>query len=33
MYFFDGQNLFFDQMATYGKSWGLYDFLEHGPKR
>lgn len=33
MYFFDGQNLFFDQMATYGKSWGLYDFLENWPKK
>ncbi|EFQ57685.1 alpha/beta hydrolase [Streptococcus downei] len=32
-YFFDGQNLFFDQMATYGKSWGLYDFLENWPKK
>ena len=21
MYFFDGHNLFFDQDATYGKSW------------
>lgn len=28
MYFFDGHNLFFDQDATYGKSWGLKDFLD-----
>ncbi len=28
MYFFDGHNLFSDQDATYGKSWGLKPFLE-----
>lgn len=28
MYFFDGHNLFSDETATYGKSWGLKDFLE-----
>ncbi|MGM9589203.1 MAG: alpha/beta hydrolase [Faecousia sp.] len=28
MYFFDGHNLFSDQDATYGKSWGMKDFLE-----
>ena len=28
MYFFDGHNLFFNQDATYGKSWGLKDFLD-----
>lgn len=28
MYFFDGHNLFFDSDATYGKSWGLKDFLD-----
>lgn len=27
MYFFDGHNLFSDSDATYGKSWGLKDFL------
>ena len=27
MYFFDGHNMFFDQDATYGKSWGFYEFL------
>ena len=28
MYFFDGHNLFFDEDATYGKSWGLKTFLD-----
>lgn len=28
MYMFDGHNLFFDDHATYGKSWGLRDFLD-----
>ena len=28
MYMFDGHNLFLDSEATYGKSWGLKDFLE-----
>lgn len=28
MYFFDGHNLFFDRDATYGKCWGLKDFLD-----
>ncbi len=28
MYFFDGHNLYNDEDATYGKSWGLKDFLE-----
>ena len=28
MYFFDGHNLFLDGDATYGKSWGMKDFLE-----
>ena len=32
MYFFDGHNLFFDERATYGKSWGLKDFLDHWEK-
>lgn len=27
LYMMDGQNLFFDEDATYGKSWGMYDFL------
>ena len=28
MYFFDGHNLFSDEDATYGKSWGMKAFLE-----
>ena len=28
MYFFDGHNLFFDEVATYGTCWGLKDFLD-----
>ena len=32
MYFFDGHNLFFDDVATYGKSWGLKDFLDQYEK-
>ena len=27
LYMFDGQNLFADADATYGKSWGLLDYL------
>ena len=32
MYFFDGHNLFFDECATFGKSWGLKDYLDHWEK-
>ena len=28
MYMFDGHNLFFDGEATFGKSWGLKDYLD-----
>ena len=28
MYMFDGQNVFLDSDATYGKSWGMYDFMQ-----
>lgn len=28
LYMFDGQNLFFDDHASYGKSWGLTEFME-----
>lgn len=28
LYMFDGQNVFFDSEATYGKSWGLKDYLD-----
>ena len=32
LYMFDGQNLFFDEDASFGKSWGLYDYLtENAP--
>ncbi len=33
MYFFDGHNLFFDTDATYGKCWGLKDFLDRWGKK
>jgi predicted alpha/beta superfamily hydrolase len=29
MYFFDGHNLFFDEDATFGKCWGLKEFLDN----
>lgn len=29
MYMFDGHNLFDDGEATYGKSWGLSDYLDY----
>ena len=32
MYFFDGHNLFSDEDATYGKSWGMKAFLESWAK-
>lgn len=32
MYFFDGHNLFTDEDATYGKSWGMKAFLEEWEK-
>ena len=33
MYFFDGHNLFYDEDATYGTSWGLKDFLDSWGKK
>lgn len=33
MYFFDGHNLFRDEDATYGKSWGLEPFLKNWRKK
>ena len=27
LYMFDGHNVFFDEDATYGKSWGMYKYL------
>ena len=32
MYFFDGHNLYYDEDATYGKSWGLKEFLDSWEK-
>lgn len=29
MYMFDGHNLFFDGDATYGKSWGIGEYLDY----
>ena len=28
MYMFDGHNVFFDEDATFGKSWGMNDYME-----
>lgn len=28
LYMFDGQNVFFNEDATYGKSWGMGDYLD-----
>lgn len=33
MYFFDGHNLYFNQDATYGKSWGMKEFLDGWDKK
>lgn len=33
MYFFDGHNLFYDSDATYGKSWGLKEFMDQWIKK
>lgn len=33
MYFFDGHNLFYDFDATYGKSWGLKEFMDSWEKK
>lgn len=32
IYMYDGHNLFDDQDATYGKSWGMESFLQHYDK-
>ena len=29
LYMFDGQNVFFDADATFGKSWGVADYLDY----
>ena len=31
MYMFDGQNIFFDEDATYKTSWGMSDYLSNNP--
>ena len=28
LYMFDGHNVFFDSDATYGKSWGMKDYMD-----
>ena len=33
MYYFDGHNLFLDRDATYGKSWGLEEYLSGWDKK
>ena len=33
MYFFDGHNLYYNEDATYGKSWGLKEFLDSWGKK
>lgn len=32
LYMFDGHNVFFDKDATYGKSWGMADYLDENPR-
>lgn len=32
MYMFDGHNVFFDTDATYGKSWGMYQYMRQSKK-
>jgi predicted alpha/beta superfamily hydrolase len=29
LYMFDGHNLFYDSDATYGKSWGMLDYMDY----
>lgn len=33
VYMYDGHNLFYDEDATYGKSWGLKEFLDQYDKK
>lgn len=33
MYMFDGHNIFLDEDATYGKSWGMKKFMEDSKKQ
>ena len=32
MYMFDGHNVFFDEDATFGKSWGMNKYMEESKK-
>jgi predicted alpha/beta superfamily hydrolase len=32
LYMFDGHNVFFDEDATYGKSWGMGEFMKQSGK-
>jgi len=32
LYMFDGHNVFFDSDATYGKSWGMKEYMERAKK-
>ena len=33
MYMFDGHNVFFDEDATFGKSWGMNKFMQDSGKQ
>ena len=33
LYMFDGHNVFFDSHATYGKSWGMGEYLDKNKKQ
>lgn len=33
LYMFDGHNVFFDEDATYGKSWGMNKYMEESKKQ
>ena len=33
LYMFDGHNVFFDADATYGKSWGMNDYMQKSKKQ
>ena len=33
LYMFDGHNVFYDSHATYGKSWGMKEYLEKTKKK
>lgn len=33
LYMFDGHNVFFDSHATYGKSWGMLEYLKRTQRR